>query len=325
MGTSSKTSKVLQYFRRLIILKSLRPDRLMSGIQQTVSQVFGEEYLQPMELDLSYVIEKESNASSPLLLASMPGHDAVGLVDDLAAKMKKQMRAIAIGSPEGFELADKSIYAATKSGGWVLLKNIHLAPQWLSKLEKKLHSLNPNKNFRLFMTSEIHPKIPASLHRQSHIFSFEPPPGVKANMLHTLSAVDQGRMEQKPREPLASTLCWLGSTRSLRNVCAMLLWVGRRCSSLVTRTSVVRWRPLTIGSTVLRKVVTTLILNAFLGKPFVPCWVNRSMVVALTTSLINVCWIPSWSKRSVPSATMSTLHWLSLRMERARKNDCQCD
>merc|ERR1712137_1169127 len=224
--TSSKTSKVLQYFRRLIILKSLRPDRLMSGIQQTVSQVFGEEYLQPMELDLSYVIEKESNASSPLLLASMPGHDAVGLVDDLAAKMKKQMRAIAIGSPEGFELAEKSIYAATKSGGWVLLKNIHLAPQWLSKLEKKLHSLNPNKNFRLFMTSEIHPKIPASLLRQSHIFSFEPPPGVKANMLHTLSAVDQGRMEQKPRERarLYFMLAWFHALTQERLRYAPLGW-----------------------------------------------------------------------------------------------------
>ena len=197
---SGKSSLVIQYFRRLLLLKSLRPDRLMAGVTQVIQQIFGEDYLQVPELNLSYIAEHESNSSSPLLFCSMPGHDAVGLVDDLAAKMKKKLSSIAIGSPEGFDLAEKSIHAATKSGTWVLLKNIHLAPQWLTKLEKKLHSLNPNPNFRLFMTSEIHPKLPGSLLRQSHIFSFEPPPGVKANLLHTLSSVDQARMEKKPIE-----------------------------------------------------------------------------------------------------------------------------
>jgi len=224
--TSGKSNKIIQTFRRLILLKSLRPDRLMSGIQQTVQQVFTDDYIHPPELDLSFVIEKESNANSPLLFASMPGHDAVGLVDDLAAKMKKQLRAIAIGSPEGFDLADKSIHAATKSGGWVLLKNIHLAPQWLSKLEKKLHSLNPNPNFRLFMTSEIHPKLPASLLRQSHIFSFEPPPGIKANLLHTLTSIDQTRMEQKPHERsrLYFMLAWFHAVTQERLRYAPLGW-----------------------------------------------------------------------------------------------------
>ena len=42
---------------------------------------------------------------------------------------------------------------------WVLLKNVHLAPQWLVTLEKKLHSLNPHSSFRLFMTMEINPKV----------------------------------------------------------------------------------------------------------------------------------------------------------------------
>ena len=199
-NSSGKLSLSVRSFRRLLILKSLRPDRVVTSSQLTVGQVFGEAFLHPQELDLVFVAEKESNCHSPLLFCSMPGHDAVGLVDDLAAKMKKQCKAIAIGSPEGFDLAEKSIAAATKAGSWVLLKNIHLAPQWLSKLEKKLHNLTPHPNFRLFMTSEIHPKLPSNLLRQSHIFSFEPPPGVKANLLHTLQTIDPERMERKPVE-----------------------------------------------------------------------------------------------------------------------------
>ena len=42
---------------------------------------------------------------------------------------------------------------------WVLLKNVHLAPQWLVTLEKKLHTLTPHTNFRLFLTMEINPKV----------------------------------------------------------------------------------------------------------------------------------------------------------------------
>ena len=45
-----------------------------------------------------------------------------------------------------------------------MLKNVHLAPQWLVQLEKKLHSLTPHANFRLFLTMEINPKVNPLFH-----------------------------------------------------------------------------------------------------------------------------------------------------------------
>lgn len=89
----------------------------------------------------------------------MPGYDASGRVDDLATELSKGLSSIAIGSAEGFTQADKAINSAAKSGRWVLLKNVHLAPQWLVQLEKKLHTLAPHPQFRLFLTMEIHPKV----------------------------------------------------------------------------------------------------------------------------------------------------------------------
>lgn len=68
-----------------------------------------------------------------------------------------------LGSAEGFSLAEQAINAAAKQGNWVLLKNVHLAPQWLKELEKKLHSLKPHESFRLFLSTEIHPKVCLSL------------------------------------------------------------------------------------------------------------------------------------------------------------------
>lgn len=170
------------------------------------------------------------------------------------------------GSAEGFNQADKAINTAVKSGRWVMLKNVHLAPGWLMQLEKKLHSLQPHACFRLFLTMEINPKVnrweplgagasgvcahsqvcirtsgsagcghmsttlelvmlgqedccklevshilslqsksshhrghlipqvPVNLLRAGRIFVFEPPPGVKANMLRTFSSVPVSRM-----------------------------------------------------------------------------------------------------------------------------------
>lgn len=63
------------------------------------------------------------------------------------------MISVAIGSAEGFELADKGIKECVKTGHWIMLKNVHLAPAWLSELEKKIHVLAPHANFRLFLTA----------------------------------------------------------------------------------------------------------------------------------------------------------------------------
>ena len=69
------------------------------------------------------------------------------------------------------------------------MKNVHLAPAWLVQLEKKLHQLHPHPQFRLFLTMEISPRLPVNLLRAGRIFVYEPPPGLRANLLRTFSTV----------------------------------------------------------------------------------------------------------------------------------------
>lgn len=152
------------------------------------------------ELNFASVVEKQLNSNTPALLCSVSGYDASGRVDDLAAELNKQISSIAIGSAEGFNQAERAINAACKSGKWVLLKNVHLAPQWLVQLEKKLHSLSPHPQFRLFLTMEINQKVPVNLLRAGRIFVYEPPPGIRANLLRTFSTVPPNRMMKQPSE-----------------------------------------------------------------------------------------------------------------------------
>ncbi len=70
----------------------------------------------------------------PLLLCSFTGFDASAKVDALAEQSVlpfKSYYSVAMGSAEGFSTAENCITSAAKEGGWVLLRNVHLCPEWL--------------------------------------------------------------------------------------------------------------------------------------------------------------------------------------------------
>lgn len=112
--------------------------------------------------------------------------------------MSKKYTSVAIGSPEAFDLVDKAIRSAAKSGTWVLLKNVHLAPRWLVELEKTIYKLALNPQFRLFLTMEINPKVPSTLLRASHVFVIEPPAGIKAALIRSYSQTVTAQLSDRP-------------------------------------------------------------------------------------------------------------------------------
>ena len=178
-----------------------------------MSGIFGAEFIAQAELmlDLVTIVETEIKAATPVLMCSVAGYDSSGRVEDLAVETNKQLISIAIGSSEGFTQAEKAINNSSKNGRWVLLKNVHLAPQWLVQLEKKLHNLQPHSSFRLFLSMEINPRIPSNLLRLGRCLVFEPPPGIRANLVRTLSVIPATRMNKSPaeRSRLYFLLCWL--------------------------------------------------------------------------------------------------------------------
>lgn len=195
-------SPVMQALRNLLLIRILRRDRVAAACTAYVAAALGEHALRSADdaPDLRRVVTAEVGSQTPVLLCCVPGFDASARVDDLVAAEGRRCTTIAIGSAEGFVLADKSITQAARTGDWVLLQNVHLAPQWLATLEKRLRTLQPHANFRLFMAMEISPSVPPSLLRASRKFIFELPPGVRANMLRTYASVGLPRMNRAPVE-----------------------------------------------------------------------------------------------------------------------------
>ena len=65
------------------------------------------------------------------------------------------------------EIAMNMLRSAASNGTWLCLKNLHLVVAWLPTLEKELSSLQPNQEFRLWLTSESHSSFPSILLQQS--------------------------------------------------------------------------------------------------------------------------------------------------------------
>jgi dynein heavy chain 1 len=173
--------------RNILVIKCLRPDRLIPALGLYSSLVFNRDLFFETNYDLGDMVKNELGCATPVCLASVPGFDASYRVDALAASSSAKCASIAMGSQEGFALANQAIAAAARTGTWVLLKNVHLAPTWLSQLEKRLQTLNPNEGFRLFLTMETSPNIPINILRLGRVIMNEPPPGIRANILESLS------------------------------------------------------------------------------------------------------------------------------------------
>jgi dynein heavy chain 1 len=190
----------LEAIRVLLVIKCLRPDRLLEATASFVRIVFNTDLSEQATFDLGAMVSDEVPAGTPLALVSVPGYDASYRVENLIKNIGARASSVAMGSQEGFTLADQAIAAASRQGTWVLLKNVHLASTWLGQLEKKLQTLNPHRNFRLFLTMEAIPSIPVNILRRSRLIMNEPPPGVKANLLDSLRGIPPVRLQQGPNE-----------------------------------------------------------------------------------------------------------------------------
>ena len=177
-------------FQKVLIVQTLRPDRLQSAILQFCTDMLRIESISPPPLSLPSLLE-ESSCNTPVLLISSPGADASKELQEYAAK------TVGLGSYEELamgggqqEIAQRLLRSAAQNGSWLCLKNLHLVVAWLPTLEKELSSIEPHQDFRLFLTSESHPGFTSILLQQSLKATFESPPGIKMNLQQIFDSWD---------------------------------------------------------------------------------------------------------------------------------------
>lgn len=101
-------------------------------------------------------------------------------------------------------MAERSIKDAILEGKWILLQNCHLAPSFMPDLDRILENMpqDCNANFRIWLTSMPSNVFPPTILMKGLKMTFEPPRGIKNNLLRSFLSQDNKRFEdsKKPHE-----------------------------------------------------------------------------------------------------------------------------
>lgn len=137
--------KALTPFQRLLLVKTLRPDRLQTALTHFACEAIGVSTISPPPLNLQRIILEEGAPLTPVLFICEGGADPTQELEECAERSvgKANFHQVALGSGQT-EGAMALVYRAAKEGHHLLLKNLHLVSPWLYDLEKTLKLLKPH-------------------------------------------------------------------------------------------------------------------------------------------------------------------------------------
>mmetsp|Transcript_3023 Transcript_3023/g.9072 ORF Transcript_3023/g.9072 Transcript_3023/m.9072 type:complete len:4073 (+) Transcript_3023:47-12265(+) len=176
-------------FQKLIILRTLRLDKLVPGISQFVAKELGQQYIEPPPFDLEGTFQDSTN-TSPLIFILSPGVDPMLSLLKFAESKGRKVDSISLGQGQGPH-AERMVAAGQKSGYWIVLQNCHLYVSWMIALEKIVEEMDPkvvHKNFRLWLTSYPSLHFPVLILQNGVKMTNEPPKGLRANMIQSYVA-----------------------------------------------------------------------------------------------------------------------------------------
>lgn len=169
------------YFQKMIILKSIRPDKIPFAVQNYVSEKIGKQFIEPPTFSIAKSFQ-ESSTTTPLIFVLSAGSDPVADFKRFAEEknMGKKCDSISLGRGQG-KKAENCINENASRGGWALLMNCHLATSFMPKLENIVENLDDSnhRDFRLWMTSMPSGAFPVSVLQNSVKMTLEPPSGLK--------------------------------------------------------------------------------------------------------------------------------------------------
>ena len=180
--------KKLPEFEKLLLIRSLRTDRMSEALSAFVRQIMGQKYVtsNPFNLEKSYL---DVSPQTPVFFILSPGVDPVKDTERLGKANTPQygfewnnFGLVSLG--QGQEpVAEKAIEGAYKNGGWAFLQNIHLTPKWTGGyLEKRCDDLDSaHEEFRMFLSAEAS-KLPINILQVCVKLTNEPPEGLQANL-----------------------------------------------------------------------------------------------------------------------------------------------
>jgi dynein heavy chain len=184
----------LDYFQKMLLLKVLRPEALISMIKYYIENTLGKLFIESPVFDLkgSYA---DSGCTTPLIFVLSPGADPISYLLSLAKEneMDGRLKMLSLGQGQG-DIAKELIKTGRRNGDWVCLQNCHLAISWMTELERIQENqvfADTHADYRLWLTSMPTSKFPVPVLQSGIKLTNEPPKGLKANLNRTYNEVTE--------------------------------------------------------------------------------------------------------------------------------------
>lgn len=181
------------------------------------------------EIDIKKMEESDFNEhilnNSFLLLRSDKGNDCSVTITDIAEDLGKTVTKYALGSNDGFKVANKLIAEHKNRDGWIIIENIQYSNEFLQSISDVIEIMKLQKDvkFKLFLTCSIDSSIPPLLIQSCKSIIIEKPSSLKRcfveialNESNTLSLSQLKNKQPKEIRKLSFILVWFYSLITTR-------------------------------------------------------------------------------------------------------------
>ena len=235
--------QVMQDFNRLLLVRCLRVDRAVLAVNEFIRKtefidlngsklpVMGPRFTDTAN-DTAESVLAEMDATTPVVYLLSAGADPTDVIEQLARRKRKTVDCVSMGEGQDV-VALRAINVATANGSWVMLQNCHLGLDFIDSLEDIIIKLRApesgcSPDFRLFITTEPHPKFSIGVLQMGTKVTNEPPKGLRAGLSRSYTVmVDQDRLERietSTWRALLYTLCFMHSVVQERRKFGPLGW-----------------------------------------------------------------------------------------------------